>query len=71
MLVSRTFSPQPPRHNAMMTPRRAAGDEAGVIERIDRALACTAEVNAQYSEEKVDADLSQATQTVQSRKRKA
>jgi len=45
-------------------------DEKGVIERLDRALAYMAEVNAQYSDEQVEADLIEATRIVRSRKRK-
>ena len=45
-------------------------DEKGVIERLDRALAYMAEVNAQYSDEQVEADLIEATGTVRPRKRK-
>ena len=44
-------------------------DEKGVIERLDRALAYMAEVNAQYSDEQVESDLIEATRVVQSRKR--
>jgi prevent-host-death family protein len=45
-------------------------DEKGVIERLDRALAYMAEVNAQYSDEQVEADLIEATRIVRSPKRK-
>jgi len=45
-------------------------DEKGVIERLDRALAYMAEVNAQYSDDQVEADLIGATRAVRSRKRK-
>src|SRR5512136_322153 len=45
-------------------------DEKGVVERLDRALAYMAEVNAQYSDEEVKADLVEATKMVRSRKRK-
>ena len=45
-------------------------DEKGVIERLDRALAYMAEVNAQYSDEQVEADLIEATRIARSRKRK-
>lgn len=45
-------------------------DEKGVIDRLDRALAHMAEVNAQYSDEEVEADLIEATKIVRSRKRK-
>jgi prevent-host-death family protein len=45
-------------------------DEKGVVERLDRALAYMAEVNAQYSDEEVEADLVEANKIVRSRKRK-
>jgi len=45
-------------------------DEKGMVERLDRALAYMAEVNAQYSDEQVEADLIEATRIVRSRKRK-
>ncbi len=45
-------------------------DEKGVIERMDRALDYMAKVNAQYSEDKVEADLVEATKLVRARKRK-
>ena len=45
-------------------------DEKGIVERMDRALAYMAEVNAQYSDEEVEADLVEATKIVRSRKRK-
>ena len=45
-------------------------DEKGVVERLDRALAYMAEVNAQYSDEQVEADLIEATRAARSRKRK-
>jgi prevent-host-death family protein len=45
-------------------------DEKGVTERLDRALAYMAEVNAQYSDNQVEADLIGATRAVRSRKRK-
>jgi prevent-host-death family protein len=45
-------------------------DDKGVIERLDRALAYMAEVNAQYSDDQVEADLIGATRAVRSRKRK-
>jgi len=41
-------------------------DEKGVLERLDRALAYMAEVNAQYSDEEVEADLIEATKIVRS-----
>jgi len=64
------------RPEAVMIPydqylRYVQADEVGVVERIDRALARMAEVNAQYSDEEVGADLVEATKTVRSRKRKA
>jgi prevent-host-death family protein len=46
-------------------------DEAGVLDRVDRALARMAEVNAVYTDEEVEADLIHATKTVRARKRKA
>lgn len=46
-------------------------DEAGVLKRIDDALAYMARVNAQYSDEEVEADVIEATKTVRSRKSKA
>ena len=45
-------------------------DEKGVVERLDRALAYMAEVNAQYSDEEVEADLVEANKIVRSRKHK-
>jgi prevent-host-death family protein len=45
-------------------------DEKGIVERMDQALARMAELNAQYSDEEVEADLLEATRTVRSRKRK-
>ncbi len=45
-------------------------DEAGVLERFDRALAQLAEANAKYSEEEVEADLEEATRTIRARKAK-
>lgn len=49
----------------------AQADEAGVLDRIDRALARMADVNAAYADEEVEADLIQATKAVRARKRKA
>jgi prevent-host-death family protein len=46
-------------------------DEAGVLKRIDEALAHMAKVNAQYSDEEVEADLIAATKIVRARKSKA
>lgn len=45
-------------------------DEAGVLKRFDNVLARMAAVNAQYSDEEVEADLKQATRLVRSRKRR-
>ena len=46
-------------------------DESGVLDRIDRALARMADLNARYSDEEVEADLMAATKTVRTRKRKS
>ena len=46
-------------------------DEAGILDRIDRAVARMAEVNAAYTDKEVEADLIQAAKTVRTRKRKA
>ena len=46
-------------------------DEAGVVERMERALARMAELNAHYSDEEIEADLVAATKMVRSRKRRA
>ena len=43
-------------------------DEAGVLKRIDDALAYMARVNSQYSEDEIEADLKEATRLVRSRK---
>lgn len=45
-------------------------DEAGVLKRLDNALARMAVVNAKYSDEEVEADLKQATRIIRSRKRR-
>jgi len=45
-------------------------DEKGIVERMDRTLARMAELNAQYSDEEVKADLLEATKIVRSRKRR-
>jgi len=45
-------------------------DEAGVLKRMDAALAYMAEVNAKYSDEEIEADLKEATKTVRARKMK-
>ena len=49
----------------------AQANEAGILDRIDRAVARMAEVNAAYTDKEVEADLIQATKTVRTRKRKA
>jgi prevent-host-death family protein len=46
-------------------------DESGVMNRINRALARMAELNAGYSDEEIEADLVQATKTVRGRKKKS
>ena len=46
-------------------------DEAGVLDRIDRAFSRMADLNTQYTDEEIEADLTQATKTVRARKRKA
>ncbi|MBI4772366.1 MAG: type II toxin-antitoxin system Phd/YefM family antitoxin [Chloroflexi bacterium] len=46
-------------------------DEAGVIKRMEDSLAYMARVNAQYSDEEVEADLIEATRIVRSRKSKS
>ena len=46
-------------------------DESGVLDRLDRALARMADLNAKFSDEEIEADLIQATRTVRERKRKA
>ena len=45
-------------------------DETRVLERIDRALARMTELNTQYTDEEVEADLAQAAKVVRARKRK-
>ena len=45
-------------------------DEQGIVERMDRTLARMAELNAQYSDEQVEAGLIEATKIVRSRKRR-
>jgi prevent-host-death family protein len=47
----------------------ARADEAGVLKRMDAALARMAELNAQHSDQEVAADLAEATRSVRSRKR--
>ena len=47
----------------------ARADEAGVLKRMDAGLARMAELNAQYTEQEVAADLAEATRSVRSRKR--
>ena len=46
-------------------------DESGVLDRLDRALARMVDLNAKFSDEEVEADLTQATKTVRERKRKS
>ena len=46
-------------------------DEAGVLDRVDRALSRMANLNAQYTDKEIETDLIQATKTVRARKRKA
>ncbi len=46
-------------------------DESGVLDRLDRALARMADLNAKFSDEEVEDDLIQATKTVRERKRKS
>lgn len=46
-------------------------EEAGVLDRVDRALARMAELNASYSDEEIEADLAEATKMVRARKRKS
>jgi prevent-host-death family protein len=46
----------------------ARADEAGVLKRMDAALARMAALNAQYTEQGITADLVEATRTVRSRK---
>jgi PHD/YefM family antitoxin component YafN of YafNO toxin-antitoxin module len=48
----------------------ARPDEAGVLKRMEAALARMAELNEQYTEQAVAADLAQATRLVRSRKRR-
>ncbi|HLB48529.1 MAG TPA: type II toxin-antitoxin system Phd/YefM family antitoxin [Anaerolineales bacterium] len=43
-------------------------DEAGVLKRIDDALAYMTRVNAQYADDEIEADLKEATRIVRSRK---
>jgi prevent-host-death family protein len=46
----------------------ARADETGVLKRMDAALARMAELNAQYTEQAVAADLVQTTRLLRSRK---
>ena len=50
--------------------RFVRADESGVLDRLDRALARMADLNAAYSEEEIEADLLQTTKTVRTRKHK-
>ncbi len=43
-------------------------DEAGVLKRMDEALAHMARVNARYADEEIEADLLEATRIVRGRK---
>jgi prevent-host-death family protein len=45
-------------------------DEAGVLKRLDNALARMVIANAKYSDEQVESDLKDATRVIRSRKRK-
>lgn len=45
-------------------------DEAGVLKRMEAALARMAELNAQYTDQEVGADLAEATRSVRSQKRR-
>ena len=63
------------RHEVVMIPyeqylKYVQLDEKGIVERMDRTLARMAELNAQYSDEEVEADLLEATKIVRSRKRR-
>ena len=48
--------------------RYLRADEAGVLKRIDDALAYMTRVNAQYADDEIEADLKEATRIVRSRK---
>jgi prevent-host-death family protein len=48
----------------------AQAEEAGVLKRFDELLAQMATVNAQYTDEEVEADLKEASRVVRVRKRK-
>src|ERR1700736_391687 len=48
----------------------AQADEAGVLKRFDELLAQMSAVNAQYTDEEVQADLIEASRAVRTRKRK-
>lgn len=45
-------------------------DEKGIVERMDRTLVRMAKLNAQYSDEEIEADLMEATKIVRSQKRR-
>jgi len=45
-------------------------DEKGIVERMDRTLVRMAKLNAQYSDEEIEADLMEATKIVWSQKRR-
>lgn len=46
----------------------ARADEAGVLKRMEAALARMAALNVQHTEQEITADLAEATRTVRSRK---
>jgi prevent-host-death family protein len=48
----------------------AQTDEAGVVERFNKMLAQLAAANALYTDDEVEADLREATQTLRPRKRR-
>jgi prevent-host-death family protein len=50
--------------------RLMRADEAGVLKRFDALLDRMSRINAQYSEDEVEADLREATKLVRTRKRK-
>ena len=44
--------------------KRVCADEAGVLKRMEDALAYMARVNAEYSDEEIEADLKEATHII-------
>ena len=52
------------------SPKFTQPDEAGLLKRFNELLAQMAAVNAQYTDEEVQADLKEASRVVQARKRK-